>query len=127
MLNNYSGGFCNFFLQYGTYFPRIRTTDLRMRIRIQFKILILLFSSVAEKMLTKNKFCLQNICLLLFEGTFTSAFKDKKSQNCRNLGFSYFFACRWKDQDQDQDPDPGSEIQGGPKTKGSNGSESVRF
>jgi hypothetical protein len=33
-------------------------------------------------------------CLLLFEGTFTSFFKDKKSQksqNSRNQGFSYYF------------------------------------
>ncbi len=35
------------------------------------------------------------LCLLLFEGTFTSFFKDKKvikkSQNSRNQGFSYYF------------------------------------
>jgi hypothetical protein len=30
-------------------------------------------------------------CLLLFEGTFTSFSKDKKSQNSRNQGFSYYF------------------------------------
>jgi hypothetical protein len=35
------------------------------------------------------------ICLLLFEGTFTSFFKDKnqkREQNSRNQGFSYYFA-----------------------------------
>jgi hypothetical protein len=46
--------------------PRVRTTDLRIR--------ILLFSSVSFKMLIKVFF------FLLFEGTFTSFFKDKKSQ-----------------------------------------------
>jgi hypothetical protein len=39
----------------------------------------------------KKNFC----CLLLFEGTLTSFFKDKKSQkepqNSRNQGFSYYF------------------------------------
>jgi hypothetical protein len=30
-------------------------------------------------------------CLLLFEDTFTSFFKDKKSLNSRNQGFSYYF------------------------------------
>ncbi len=30
-------------------------------------------------------------CLLLFEATFTSFFKDKKSQNSMNQGFSYYF------------------------------------
>jgi hypothetical protein len=30
-------------------------------------------------------------CLLLFEGTFTSFVNDKKSQNSKNLGFSYYF------------------------------------
>jgi hypothetical protein len=33
-------------------------------------------------------------CLLLFEGTLTSFFKDKsqkESQNIRNQGFSYYF------------------------------------
>jgi hypothetical protein len=38
----------------------------------------------------------QFFCLLLFEGTFTSFFKDKKvqkkSQNRRDQGFSYLFA-----------------------------------
>jgi hypothetical protein len=44
------------------------------------------FSSVAFKMRTKNKF----FCLLLFEGTFASDFKNKKSQNSRNQGFLFF-------------------------------------
>ncbi len=42
----------------------------------------------------KNKFFSDLACFLLFEGTFTSVFKDKKvikrSQNSRNQGFSYF-------------------------------------
>jgi hypothetical protein len=55
---------------------------------------ILLFSSLTFKMTTKNKFFKKNFCLLLFEGTFTSFFKDKKSkntQNSRNQSFSYYF------------------------------------
>jgi hypothetical protein len=44
--------------------PRIRTTNLRIR--------ILLFSSVADKMPQKSFFC-----LLLFEGTFTPVFQGK--------------------------------------------------
>ncbi len=41
---------------------------------------------------------------ILFEGTFTSFFKDKshkKAQNSRNKGFPSFFACQWKDLDSD--------------------------
>ncbi len=30
-------------------------------------------------------------CILLLEGTFTSFFKDKKSQNSRNQNFAYYF------------------------------------
>jgi hypothetical protein len=47
----------------------------------------------ANKKLIFKKF----FCLLLFKGTFTSFFKDKKSkevtkqQNSRNHGFSYYF------------------------------------
>jgi hypothetical protein len=41
---------------------------------------------------TKHKFF---FCLFLFEGTFTSFFKDqkfkKKSQKSRNEGFAYYF------------------------------------
>ncbi len=56
------------------------TTDLRIR--------ILLFSSVAENMLTKNKFLFPKFfCFYFFECTFTSVFKDKKSKNSRVQGF----------------------------------------
>ncbi len=56
---------------YGTDLdPRIRTTDLRIR--------ILLFSSVTFKM--PNFFFFPKFyCLLLFEGKFSSFFNDKKS------------------------------------------------
>jgi hypothetical protein len=52
------------------------------------------FLSLTFKMPTKNKFLNKFFCLLLFEGTFTSFFKDKKSkrsQNSRNQSFSYYF------------------------------------
>jgi hypothetical protein len=70
--------------------------DLLVRIRIRtndLQIQILLYSSVAEKMPTKQAF-LKLLCLLLSEDTLPSVFIDKKSkesqQNSRNRGFSYF-------------------------------------
>jgi hypothetical protein len=39
----------------------------------------------------KKLFIFNFFCLLLFEGTFTLFFKDKKSQNSKNQGFSYYF------------------------------------
>ncbi len=51
----------------------IRTTDLQIPIRIR----ILLFSSVADKMPTKNYFFPKD--------TFTSAFIDKKKKRCHNV------------------------------------------
>ncbi len=58
-----------------------------------------------------------NFCLLLFEGTFTSFFKDKKSKKVtksRNQSFSYYFCMviegsgsEYVDPvDPDSDPDP---------------------
>jgi hypothetical protein len=44
-----------------------------------------LFSSVAEKMPTKNKFFSYLLSLLLIEGTYKSVFKDKKSRQCHNI------------------------------------------
>jgi hypothetical protein len=45
-----------------------------------------------KNLIFKKKFS----CILLFEGTFTSFFKDKKStkksQNSGNQGFPYYFA-----------------------------------
>ncbi len=38
-------------------------------------------------------------CLLLFEGTFTSVSKDKKSQYSKNQGFPYYFCMVMKDPD----------------------------
>ncbi len=49
----------------------IHTNDLRIR--------ILLFSPVADKMPTKF------FCFLLFEGTFTSVFKDKMSKRSHKI------------------------------------------
>ncbi len=49
--------------------------------------------------------------LLLFEGTFTSLFKDKKSQNSKKHGFSYYYFLMMEGSVQiminpDKDPDP---------------------
>ncbi len=77
----------------------------------------------------KNYFLKQFSCLLLFEGTFTSFVKDKKSkkksQKSRNQGFSYYFCLMIEESgagagsrsiplNNGPDPDPG-----GPKTYGS--------
>ncbi len=69
----------------------------------------------------KTKFLNKIFCLLLFEGTFTSFFKEKKSKRSRKtVGIKVFltvFAWWYKDPDPDlwqMDPDPG-----GPKTCGS--------
>ncbi len=60
------------------------TTDLLIR--------ILLFSSVAENMQTKNSFLFPKFfCFYFFECAFTSVFKDKKSKNSRVQGFIYCF------------------------------------
>ncbi len=60
-----------------------------------------------------NKVFFKVLCLLLFEGTFTTVFIDKKSKRSHKKylsikGFLTFIVCWWKD------PDPG-----GPKTYGS--------
>jgi hypothetical protein len=67
--------------------PRIRTTDLRIRIWIWIQ--ILLFSSATFKMPTKNNCFFKFFSFLLFEDTFTSFFKD--SQISGNQGFSNYF------------------------------------
>jgi hypothetical protein len=73
------------------------------RIRIQIR--VLLFSSLTFKTSTKTNFLKKLFCLLLFEGTFTSLFENKKiqkkSQNSWNQDFSYFFCLMIKDPDPD--------------------------
>ncbi len=80
---------------------RICTTDIRIR--------ILPFSSVADKMPTKNKFFFQSFLLITFWDTFISVFTGKKSKrsrkNRRNEGFPYFFCLLMKEPE-------------GPKTHG---------
>ncbi len=68
--------------------PRIRTSDKRILIRI------LLFSSVTFRMAIKKK--IPNFfCLLLFEATFTSFFKDKKSsRSYKTAGIRVFLTSR---------------------------------
>ncbi len=77
----------------------------------------------ANKILSLNKKC---FCLLLFEGTFTSFYKEKnaqkKSQNSRNQGFSYLF-CLMTEGSGSIPLTNGSDP-GGPKTCGSGGSGS---
>jgi hypothetical protein len=52
---------------------------------------ILLFSSLTFKTPTKNKFIKKFVCILLFEHTFTSFFKDKKSKRSHNtVGINVF-------------------------------------
>jgi hypothetical protein len=63
---------------------RIRTTDLWIWIRL------LLFSSVTFKMQTKKNFFPNFICLLIFEGTFTSFFQDKNSQVTKQSKTRFF-------------------------------------
>jgi hypothetical protein len=61
------------------------------------RIRLLLFLSVADKMPTKICFFSKFICSLLFEGTFTSVFIDKKSKRSHKLEeikvFLIFLAC----------------------------------
>jgi hypothetical protein len=65
--------------------PRIRISDWWIRIRI------LLFSSVTFKMATKTKFIFKALWLLLYEGTFTSFFKDKKSKRSqKTVGIRFY-------------------------------------
>ncbi len=78
--------------------PVFRTHDIFVWIRIRGSMpLVQLFSSLTFKMPTKKQIWNKNLffCLLLFEGTFTSFFRDKevqkKSQNSGNQGFSYYF------------------------------------
>ncbi len=56
----------------------------------------------------KNKWKKKFFCLLLFEDTFTSFFKNKKlkrsKKNSWYQGFSYYFACWLKDPDPDPYP-----------------------
>ncbi len=81
--------------------PWIRTFVLRIQIQI------LLFSLVTSKML-KNKFFFSFVLHITTSvGTFTSVFKLKKSQNSRNQGFYWFFAC-WRKKII-TDPDPRSQ------------------
>ncbi len=76
--------------------------DLRIR--------ILLFSSEADKMPTKNNFFFfKFFCLLLFGSVFTSAFKVKRIHKIVEINvFLYFFACWWKDPDRTNNGSSGS-------------------
>ncbi len=84
---------------------------------------------------TKNKFCKNNFfCLLLFEVTCTSFFKDKKVKKSHIIEgvkvFLTIFAWWEKDPDLEPNPDPylwlmdSDTDTGGPKTCGSGGSRS---
>jgi hypothetical protein len=83
----------------------------------------------------KKIFFKKFLCIVLFEGTSTSSLlaikifkKVKKSQNCRNPGFSHFFCLMIEGPDLDPDPylwlmDP-KQDPWGQKTCGSSGSGS---
>ncbi len=64
---------------------------------------IVLFSSLTVKTPTKNKF----FCLLLFEGTFTYFFKDKKSKRShKTVGIKVLLTIfDWWEKNLDPDPD----------------------
>jgi hypothetical protein len=73
--------------------PVFRIYDILVWIRIRIldpdSAIFVIDLQDANKKLVKKKFC-----LLLFECTFTSFFKEKiqiESQNCRNQSFSYYF------------------------------------
>jgi hypothetical protein len=98
--------------------PQIRTSDLQIRLWIR----ILLFCQWLTRCQKKSffsKFFFPFFFLRVHYNQF-SLFIDikvkKKSQNCRNQGFSYFFACLRKDPDPDQDPDKILTDPDGPKT-----------
>jgi hypothetical protein len=99
------------------------------------RIRIVLFSRGQQK----TKFLIQFFCLLLFEGTFTSFFKDKKSKRShKTLGIKVFLLYLLDDRRIRMriyrilmflglpDPDPPVRSMdpdtGGPKTLGSGGS-----
>jgi hypothetical protein len=78
--------------------PRIRTTYLRSRTRTRSILLlvrILLFSSLPDKMPTKNNFFFQRFLAYYFLKVHLHQFSKikvkKKSQNSINEDFSYFF------------------------------------
>jgi hypothetical protein len=59
----------------------IGSVSLTNGVRLWIRIRILLFSSLTFKVPTKNKhFFPKLLCLFLFEGTFTSFFKDKSQK-----------------------------------------------
>ncbi len=93
----------------GTFSPVLRIHDILGWIRIRIlgsmpltsgfgsgswirdpTIFVIDLQDVSNKLIFEHKF----FCFLLFEATFTSFFKDKKSKrvtNIRNQGFSYYF------------------------------------
>ncbi len=64
--------------------PQIRTTDVGIRI---WNPAFFEFFASGDLMITKNKF----FCLLLFEGTFTPVFMDKKSKRSHKIVETRFF------------------------------------
>ncbi len=92
----------------------LRIRDILVRIRIRGSVPLSLTSSSGSGSSSRSySFCqwpstcqqkiFFSICLLLFEGAFTSFFKDKMSQKSRNQGFSYYFFWWW------EVPDPGGQ------------------
>ena len=79
----------------------LRIHEILMWIRI-LAIFVIDLQETIKKLIFVTKF----FCFILFEGTFTSFFTDKKVkkkwQNSRIQGFSYYFCLV-----MDPDPDPG--------------------
>jgi hypothetical protein len=71
--------------------PRIHTSDLWIRIRIRMQILILPFSSATFKTSTKKIFSPKFFCLLLFDVTFQSFYKEKSHKEVTKLQEPRFF------------------------------------
>jgi hypothetical protein len=63
-------------------------------------------SSVVSRRQQKKWFFSKMLCLLPTVGTFTSVFKDNKSDIVKIMGFLNYFACLWKDPDPEPDPNP---------------------
>ncbi len=91
----------------------IETSKAVLRIHdILVWIRILLFRHWPLRRQQKQKVLKKFFCLLIFEGTFTSFFKDNKSKRRKTVGIKFFhtiIAWQKKDPEPEPDPDPGGQ------------------